>query len=424
MNNQKRVLNEWYQLFQNNHHILSDVAYKHWECVLTYGFKNFKNYCRKYSIFQEFLKHHFVFNKKTILDTVCTYTTSKLCVDSHMLVFINGRFSSELSDKLIDPWIIRFDNSPKRYNVSKPIYPDMFVYLTECLSYSMVCITLPHNKIPEKPLYLLYITEGSNESDQLVTSHYFHHLKIGQNTEAYVIEHFVSINNGAHFNGVRMLISVGSRSKLSHTKLIFENKNSYHIAHQDIHSEQSANISSDTFIIGPRFTYNQVNSQINHSQVLLSLNSLMLLSNQKFGNIATYVEHNNTNYSLSKQIHKIIANDYSTGMFDGLIKVHKNSIKTDAHMINNNLLLNQHASIYSVPKLEIYSDAIKCSHGSTTGQINANHLFYLNTRGITKENAFKILISAFTEEIIKKIRLSSLRDFVITTLNQNLIRRI
>lgn len=424
MHDKIRVLREWYQLFQQKHHyIISDSACKHWNRVVTCGFPNFKNDSWKYAVFEEFLKHHFIFHEDTKLNIIDEYERLKLSIDSYVVVFINGRFSLELSDTSIDPWILKFDNSSDRYDIN-PIFPDMFLYLTECLSNSMVRIRLPKKTITKKPLYLLYITEGSYTIDKLVTSHYYSQLEIEQDTESCVIEHFISANNGSYFNGSRTIISVGSRSKLDHVKLVFENEKSYHIAHQDIHSQKSTVINSNLFIIGPKFTFHKINSSIDHDQVLLSLNSLVFLLHQNTGDIHTYLKHNNKDYSISKQLHKIIAGDRSIGMFTGLIKVNKNAINTDAKMINNNLLLSQYASIYSVPKLEIYSDAVQCSHGATIGQINLDHLFYLSTRGLSKTNALKILIYSFTIEIIKQIKSSSLKDCIIEKFNNNLIRII
>lgn len=425
MNNKNRVLNEWYNLFQQINPSLSDLAYKHWNNVIQCGVPSFKKNTWKYDVFEEFFKNHFIFNEHKKLNLVHNFNASKLCINSNTLVFINGNLSSELSDISIDPWILELDQGPSRYNVLNPINSDMFVYLTECLSHSMIRIILPEKTITKKPLYLFYITIGSKLTNQLVTSHYYYNVNIGKYTESSIIEHFISIdNNESYFNGTRMIISVGSGAKLNHIKLIFENSNSYHIAHQDIHPKEGSCINSNIFVIGPKFIHHQINSRIDNSKIVLSLNSLVSLSQHNIGNIHTYLEHSNKNYSASKQLHKIIANDSSIGMFTGLIKVNKNSIKTDAKMTNNNLLLNQNASIYSVPKLEIYSDAVQCSHGSSIGQINSDHLFYLGTRGISKNNAVKMLISAFTAEIINTIQSSLLKEIIIKKMNQDLIRRI
>lgn len=401
MNNKTRILNEWFNLLKQRHPNSSSAAYKHWKNVVRYKLPNFKKSNWQYDVFEEFFKNSFVCNEQKKIDVIHNFNTFKLCINSNTLVFINGSLSSELSDISIDPWILEFDQRPSRYDLFHPIRPDMFIYLTECLSNSMIKIILPEKTITKKPLYIFYITIGSDLPNHLSTSHYYYSLKIGKYTKSSIIEHFISINNnGSYFNGTRMIMSVGSGARLNHIKLIFENSNSYHISHQDIYPEEDSYVNSNIFVIGPKFTHHQINSQIINPKVDLSLNSLVSLSKQRIGNIYTYLEHSNKNYSTSKQLHKIIANDNSIGMFTGLIKVNKNSMKTDARMINNNLLLSQNASIYSIPKLEIYSEAVQCSHGSSIGQIHSSHLFYLSTRGISRNDAIKMLITAFTVDVI------------------------
>lgn len=423
LNNTARVLNEWYDLFKQKNHTLSAQELKHWQHITQSELQNFKNdYCNHHSV-EELLKGHFIFNKDTILN-ISTYKELVLTTDCHRLVFINGYFIPSFSDYTINPWILTFDKSPNRYTISQPICPNVFLYLTECLSDALIKIKLPEKSTTTKPLYLLHIQSGSAIQQQFVTAHYYYHINIGKDTNAFIIEHFISIDKNNHFTGTRMILSVDERSTLNHVKLIFENQNSYHISNQDINLKQFSNVSSNACIVsGPKFIRHQVNSKINYMQSSLFVNSLSILSKKDICDIQTFLEHNNTGYSISKQLHKCIASDHSTGFFKGLIKINQDSIDTDAKMVNNNLLLHKSASIYSVPKLEIYSDAVQCRHGSTIGQIDDNCLFYLNTRGIIKEDALKMLLYAFTIEITEQIKFAPLRDFIINKINYDLIRR-
>ncbi|URJ23454.1 Fe-S cluster assembly protein SufD [Blochmannia endosymbiont of Camponotus sp. C-003] len=421
--NKDRVLNEWYGLFKQKNNINSDLVHKYWERIKILGLPNFNKDNWKHTAFKEFLTYNFEFSKNFKLNAP-QYEKLSFPIDAYCLTFVNGLLAPELSDKNIDPWIMKINRDPNRHEITHPIQPEMFLYLTEYLSDATIHISLPTKKITKKPLYLLYINEGSNVKNKLVTSHYHHHLHIGNDSNTCVIEHFISINkNNSHFSGARMSITTGNRSKLDHFKLIFENNASYHIAHNDINIGQYSNVHSNIFVIlGPKFTSHQTSAKINHSGSSLSLNSLILLSKQDIGNICTYLEHNNQEYASSTQLHKIIACNHSTGVFNGLIKVNPNSIKTDGIMINNNLLLNQDATIYSVPKLEIYSDDVKCSHGATIGHIDADHLFYLSTRGIPKKDALKMLIYAFTIEITGLIKHAMLQDIILKKINKALIR--
>lgn len=425
LNNKNRILNEWYQLFIQKDHIISHQDHENWNrihtCKLPYLLK--KNN-QKYTFIKNFLKYNFVSIENKILNT-SQYKKFLLPIDAYRLVFVNGQFSAKLSDPIITPWTVTINKKIFQDTTFTPIQPNFFSYLTECLSNITVYIHLPKGQKTYKPLYLLYINEGSDIQNKLITSHYHHYLNIEDNTNTSVIEHFISVNENKHFTGTRTFINIGNHSKLHHVRLVFENNLSYHTSHHDINIGHFTNIDSNTFIIsGPKFTYHQTNAKINHSESSVYLNSLMLLGDTNIGNIHTYVEHNNKSYALSRQLHKIIACNYSTGIFNGLIKVNPNAIKADGKMTNNNLLLHPNATICSTPKLEIYSDNVQCSHGTTIGQINTDHLFYLITRGISEKDALKKLIYAFAVEVTETIQNNFLKNIILTKIDKTLTRSL
>lgn len=422
LNDSSRILQEWYNLFKKKNCFFSEIVQRHWEYIKKIGFSHFQDDYKNFAVLKDFFKYQFIDNIYCKLDTH-SYQNLIVSTNCHKLVFMNGQFLPEFSSMSIDPWVLKFDTKFNHYDILNPINPNIFLYLTECLSNCITTITLPEKSKTIKPLYLLYIHAGSDIPVKLVTSHYFHHFDIGKNNDSCIIEHFVNINENAHFTGTRTIISINGQSKLKYIKLICENQNSYHISNQDVNIKNFSEIDSNIFSInGPKFTRHQINSKINYEKSNLSINSLSFLSKKNIADIRTYLEHNNRNYSKSKQLHKIIATDHSTGIFTGLIKVNKKSINTDAKMINNNLLLDQFSSIYSTPKLEIYSDSVQCRHGSTVGKIDIKCIFYLNARGISTKDAIKMLIYAFTTEIIKKVKDPVFQEFIKNRINFALIR--
>ena len=114
----------------------------------------------------------------------------------------------------------------------------------------------------------------------------------------------------------------------------------------------------------------------------------------------------------STQLFKGIIEDEATGIFNGKIFVREGAQSTNAHQTNRNLLLSQNAKVYSKPHLEIYADDVKCTHGSSTGQLDAQALFYMRSRGIGEREALKILTRAFADEVIQKIKIEKLREAV------------
>lgn len=423
LDDESRILHEWYDLFRQNNQVPSNQELIYWKHIMQFGLKKFQKDLHNSYLIEKFLKNHFTVNKK-LERNISKYQKLILPIDSYRLVFMNGKFLPSYSDSIINPWLLHFDKNSNRYKISQTIQQNLFLHLIEYLSNSIIKIKLPEHTTTKKPLYLLHMHSGSKIVNQLITSHYYYDINLGKNTNSCIIEHFVSIDGGGHFNGSLMNISINEQSILDHIKLISENQHSYHISNHDFNIKTHSHVNTTVFIVpGPQFVHHQINSKINHIQSFLSANSLSVLLNDNVCNIQTYLEHNNTDHAISKQLHKIIAKDHSTGVFKGLIKVNQKSINTDAKMINNNLLLNQLASIYSIPTLEIYSDAVQCGHGSTVGQIDKNCLFYLNTRGIPSEDALIMLIYAFTEEITKKIKNPVLRDCIINKINYALVGR-
>jgi len=112
----------------------------------------------------------------------------------------------------------------------------------------------------------------------------------------------------------------------------------------------------------------------------------------------------------SNELYKGIINDKSTGIFNGKIFVRKDAQKTNAYQSSKNILLSDDATINTKPQLEIYADDVKCSHGTSTGKIDENAMFYLNARGIGKESAKKMLLNSFAQELVNKVEVRSLKE--------------
>jgi Fe-S cluster assembly protein SufD len=117
--------------------------------------------------------------------------------------------------------------------------------------------------------------------------------------------------------------------------------------------------------------------------------------------ISTVVHHKGPHCN-SRQLVKGILGDKSSGVFRGLANVYKKAEKTDAQQSNKNLLLSPKARMNSIPQLKIYEDDVKCTHGSTTGQIDEDSLFYLQSRGINRNNAVNLMVKGFANEVVEK----------------------
>ncbi|WP_145544397.1 Fe-S cluster assembly protein SufD [Yersinia frederiksenii] len=402
-------------LFKQRQSGYSTAATAHWQQVLQLGFPSAKHEDWKYTPLERLLAHNFDFACAPAV-TPAQRDALSLVQDAHRLVFIDGRYSPELSDSECGPY--QLISMTENAQFPAAIQSEVFLHLTESLAQEGLHIRLPAGKQSDKPLYLLHISSG-NDSDVVNTSHYRHHLTIEAAAQAEVIEHFVSLNEQPHFTGARLTIAVGDNAELSHCKLAFETTQSYHFAHNDLVLERDARARSYSFLLGAGLTRHNTSAQLNGEGATLAINSLLLPIGREICDTRTYLEHNK-GYCESRQLHKTIVRERGKAIFNGMIKVAQHALKTDGQMTNNNLLLSKLAEVDTKPQLEIYADDVKCSHGATVGRIDAEQLFYLQSRGINHADAQQMIIFAFAAELTEAIHDETIRKIVLARIAERL----
>ncbi|MCX8956118.1 Fe-S cluster assembly protein SufD [Erwinia psidii] len=409
------ALRQWHHLFESNGEHRSLQAQQHWQQVLRLGLPTRKHENWKYTPLEGLLAHHFVLPASYRLSAEEVAGLS-LDIDAVKMVFIDGRFSAELSDKTFDLFDIQVSQAGERRELSAPVQPELFLHLTESLAEEAVTVHLPRGKVAGRALYMLHISSGSAQAE-MHTSHYRHHLQLDDGARATVIEHYVSLNESAHFTGARFTATVGDNASLSHYKLAFEHTSSYHFSHNDLVIGRDARVQSDSFLLGSGLTRHNTSAQLNGEGSELGINSLMLPVEKEICDSRTYLEHNK-GHCLSRQMHKTIVRDKARAVFNGHIKVAKHALKTDGQMTNNNLLLGRLAEVDTKPQLEIYADDVKCSHGATIGRIDDEQMFYLRARGISETSAQRMIIYAFAAELTEAITDDVLKEAVMQRIAQ------
>lgn len=405
----ENALQEWHHLFESSREHSSMQAQQHWQQVLRLGLPTRKHENWKYTPLDGLLAQHFVLPAASGL-SASDVAGLVLNIDAVKLVFVDGRFNAELSDKTLDLFNIQVSRTSDRRELSTPVQPEVFLHLTESLADEVTTIHLPRGKTAARALYLLHISSGSAPS-QMNTSHYRHHLQLGEAASATVIEHYVSLDEASHFTGARFTAAVGNNAVLNHYKLAFEHTSSYHFSHNDLVIGRDARVQSDTFLLGSGLARHNTSVQLNGEGSELGINSLMLPVEKEVCDSRTYLEHNK-GHCLSRQMHKTIVRDKARAVFNGHIKVAKYALKTDGQMTNNNLLLGRLAEVDTKPQLEIYADDVKCSHGATIGRIDDEQMFYLRARGISEASAQRMIIYAFAAELTEAITDEVLKNAV------------
>ncbi|MDL4913936.1 MAG: Fe-S cluster assembly protein SufD [Enterobacterales bacterium endosymbiont of Blomia tropicalis] len=403
------ALQQWHHLFESRGDVRSLQAQQHWQQLMRVGLPTRKHENWKYTPLESLLSQQFVLPQAQTLSAEQVDALA-LPLDAVRLVFVDGRFQPALSASDTELFEIQHSLATERRPLPAPVQPEVFLHLTESLAEEVTMIRLARGKAAARPLYLLHIISG--QQDGMNTVHHRHHLQLEQSAEAEVIEHYVTLNATSHFTGARFTFDVADNARLTHTKLAFEDSQSYHFAHNDIVIGRDAEVSSTSFLLGAGLTRHNTSTQLNGENTQLAINSLVLPVKQEVADTRTYLEHNK-GYCISRQMHKTIVRDKGRAVFNGHIKVAQHALKTDGQMTNNNLLLGRLAEVDTKPQLEIYADDVKCSHGATVGRIDDEQMFYLRSRGIEQDAAQSMIIHAFAAELTEALDNKVLRQEVL-----------
>jgi Fe-S cluster assembly protein SufD len=289
--------------------------------------------------------------------------------------------------------------------VSSDGNPTAFTALNMALFSQVIHLHIPDNHIVSKPI-LLNIFSQSSENP--VSSNIRIHITGGKHSQFTIIETY-SGNGKTYFNNSVIDINLDSDAKLEYYKIQNESDTSYHISNTVINQGKSSIMNANILSFSGKLIRNDIQVDLNGEGAELNLFGLTLGQSQDHIDNTVLVNHRKP-HCMSNQLFKNILDHKSHGVFSGLITVYEDAQKTDARQKNQNLLLSETASVNSNPQLEINADDVRCSHGSTTGQLDDEAIFYLRSRGISYEDARKMLISGFAHEIVNGIGYTPIKD--------------
>ena len=193
----------------------------------------------------------------------------------------------------------------------------------------------------------------------------------------------------------------------------------YHVSSTHLHLSRGAVFASENVTLGGALVRNDVNALLDAEGINCTLNGLYLVDGRRLVDNHTTIDHAKPHCE-SHELYKGILDDHGRGVFNGKIFVRQDAQKTDAKQTNQVLLLSDDATIDTKPQLEIFADDVKCTHGATVGRLAQDQLFYLQARGIAEEHARAILIHAFASDIVARIEVEPLRNY----LEQILVERL
>ncbi len=177
--------------------------------------------------------------------------------------------------------------------------------------------------------------------------------------------------------------------------------------------EQDINSFSETFILssGSNFFKNEINCNLNGKYASAFVNGIFSLNNDKHHEIRTIINHLTEN-TKSYQLIKSVLEQSSKAVYQGKIFVNSQAQKTDGYQLSKAILLNKESEFNAKPELEIYADDVKCSHGSASGSLNEDSIFYLMSRGLSYQQSRELLINGFLLDVVEKITDSEIKNLV------------
>jgi Fe-S cluster assembly protein SufD len=267
-------------------------------------------------------------------------------------------------------------------------------------------ISVPAGVAVEEPVQLVYISTSKRKGETIMPRNL---IVAGANSKLSVVESYVSTNNQAYFTNAVTEIVAGDNAVVEHIKLQDEANDAYHIATIAGEFGRTSRVDVHSFALGAKLSRNNIFVNLAGEGLECVLNGLYLTRGEQLADHYMIVQHSQP-HCASHEYFNGILDDKSKGVFHGRIYVHPIAQKTDAKQTNKNLLLSDDATADTKPQLEIYADDVKCTHGATIGQLDAESVFYLRSRGLAQETARRMLIHAFAGEIIERIKCEPARE--------------
>lgn len=323
--------------------------------------------------------------------------------DHNKIFIVNGQIvKSDLTHEDENKIMISEDQS-----IEEDDQKNSLLNLNNALVVKNYKIYVSDNYLAKKPL-IIYHNVLENIKSSLVSLRL--DIDLGKNSSLKVINIFNEKSNNNLIN-IRQKINISENSILEKFILDQNENNNIRYAHTDINLQKNSHLELFILSKGSKFLKNDVICSLNDDHGSIALNGIINLNDTKHHEIKTVINHNEENCK-SYQLIKTVLNDQSKSVYQGKIYVNAKAQKTDGYQLSRALLLNQQTEFNAKPELEIYADDVKCSHGSTSGNLDENSIFYLMSRGLSLSQSKELLINGFLQEVAEKISDKQIQQLV------------
>ncbi len=345
--------------------------------------------------------------------------TLTLPIDAHRLTFVDGVFSAALSQLeglpagvALLPLSRALEENHEA--VGGPLGRltgvefSPFSALNTAFTEEGAVLRLAPGSVVEKPIVLQFL---SRAGEQPVMSHPRILIEAAGRSQATVIEHHVGEESAANFTNLVAEVMLDRGAILTHYKLQEAPLADLHVASIHVEQGRDSTYTSFNLNLGGGLVRTDLVSELNGQGATANFYGLFYGQGRQHVDSHTLANHN-APHTYSNENYKGILDDRAHGVFNGKIMVRPDSQKIEGYQSNANLLLSDRAQIDAKPELEIYADDVKCSHGSTTGQLNEEAIFALRTRGIDRQTARGLLTLAFAGEVLEEVTLDAIAERV------------
>ncbi|NOX27361.1 MAG: Fe-S cluster assembly protein SufD [Gammaproteobacteria bacterium] len=376
------------------------------------GFPTRKTEAWKYVATHAIAKTTPALSQSTIVDS--TQIAQWRLDDCDEIVFVDGLYHEGLSHFTANANIDikslaeSFEHSPDKIKalLSQDISDanDAFDALNQALLRDGAIVTIADGAVVERPLHLLFVSTNTDNSVTPINNWIF----AGKNSQCNIVETYIGADTTNNLTLSRTTINVADNAELTHYRSQRESKQAFHLAELTVKQNRDSRYNAYPIALGSAIARVNVEIILAGKNANCTVNGLYLTKDKQVSDHHIKMYHA-VPHCTSDQLFKGVMDDSSRAVFNGLILVDKDAQKTQADLSNRNLLVSKFADINTKPELEIYADDVKCSHGATIGQLNEQSIFYLQSRGVARDQAEHLLTYAFINDVINRIQLDALR---------------
>ena len=348
--------------------------------------------------------------------------------DSYRLVFVNGRCDPKLSsiEGLPDGVSLgslrtALTSDPERLatwfgNTTANHSANVFTAMNTALVNDGVFVHVENQVQLDRPIEVIYLSQVDDDPLLMQARNL---IVLDAGAEATLVERFIGFGQSAYFHNNLTEISVGKSASLKHCRVQNESRCAYHLSSLCLSQQAQSRYHGTTLAFGGAWARTEYNTSFKQEGAVCELNGLYTVGDQQLTDFHLDVRHSVPGCASREQFKGVL---YGKGraVFDGRILVEKQAQHSDAQLTNDNLMLTRNAEVDTKPQLEIYADDVKCSHGTTVGQLDPQQVFYLRSRGIDETAARKMLCLGFAAEVLDSIEVPALRDAATRTLSDTL----